>query len=113
MGLIKNVKKIMLELEEIKKTLTPSVINKANKYDETKEHLSNVELKVSNIVEFIDNNGNKGLKVFYEVSPIILQLDDDSKEIIYDKKFVSINMLNLISNEDMNKISKKIEENFK
>lgn len=116
MGLRKDVKNISSKVEEIKekmllieKNLMPSTIARAHKYSEIKEDLKNIELKVSNIVPIIDDHGNKGLKIYYEMDPIIISLDDEGN-LPYVASFAAINKLDLISGEDMQMISKRLGE---
>ena len=116
MGLRKDVKHISNVINELvdkvstmEKSLSPGVISRAQKYSEIKEDLKKIRLNVSNIVPIIDEHGNKGLKIYYEMDPIIITLDDEG-ELPYVADFAAINKLDLISNEDMQKISRKLEE---
>ena len=116
MGLRKDLKKFSSQMEEMKekissmeKNLMPGTIARAQKYSEMKEDLKNVKLKVSNIVPIIDDHGNKGLKIYYEMDPVIVALDDEGN-LPYVASFAAINKLDLISIEDMQTISKKLGE---
>lgn len=116
MGLRKDVKKISSQMEEmnqkillIEKSLTPGIVAKAHKYSEIKEDLKHIDLKVSNIVPIVDDHGNKGLKIYYEMDPIIISLDDEGN-LPYVASFAAINKLDLISGQDMQIISKKLGE---
>ena len=59
MGLRKDLKKIIKELQDIKEKITPEIIRKAKEYDEIKNDLEEIKFNVGNISEDIDDYGNK------------------------------------------------------
>ena len=80
--------------------------------EEIKRLLSNIELKVKSIIEVPGENGSTDLRIIYEAPQIILKFDDNN-EPYENNVFKSINMLNLISIDDMQKIVNAIKNRKK
>ena len=108
-----NIKKqILNDVQEIKKgleTLSEANQKKIAKYEETKEQLSKIRIEISNVKTCIENNGSLSLEVHYKVPVAKIRIDDEGF-LDVDEMFRAINLLNLISFEDMNKVQKKLEE---
>lgn len=104
-------KKLKKELTDIHQKLDTildsSIVSKANKCDFYEQQLKNIKLKVSRIKPKLIET-NIALTIEYEIEPVTIYLDDGN--IYPNETFKSINLLNLISFEDMNKIQKKIED---
>lgn len=104
-------KKVKQDIEEIKekvdKILDGSIVNKANKCDFYERNLKNIKLKVSRIKPVLFEN-NIGITIEYEIKPVTIYLDGEN--VFPNEVFKSINLLDLISYEDMAKIQKKIED---
>ena len=74
------------------------------------EQLGHIKLKVAKIVASDTNTGQPVITVTYELEPITLYVDDDGS--VYGeqlKLFYAINRLDLISQDDMEKIRKVID----
>lgn len=104
-------KKLKQELsalnEKVDKLLDESLINKANKCDFYEKNIKNVKLKVSKIKPVLVD-GNIGITIEYKINPVTIFIDGEN---IYPNEiFKSINLLDLISFEDMQKIQTKIED---
>ena len=108
MGLRKEVKQIKTTLEELKSNLAPGIIEKARKYDELVDNLSKIKIKVKSAKKIINDVGDKQLKVEYEIEPIILDFDEKGNP-KHEPMFYALNMTNLISFEDMQKLIKAIK----
>ena len=107
-------KKIIEDIEHIKSTLdymTKETFYKAQKYDEWKTYLNNIKFQTKSHPTFNKNDGSCGVVVNYSLSLNLIL--DDNNEIIGNDVFKAINMLNLISLEDMNNISETIKAAIK
>lgn len=109
MSLRKEIKVIKEELQDLKQQLSSNVIAKAKLYDELTKNLSNVHIKLKSAKSFISPSGEEQLKIEYEVDPVFLSFDDKN-EPLYNPRFYSMNITNLVSQEDMFKISKAIDK---
>lgn len=107
MGLRKEIKEIKSSVNELKLNLAPSIIDKARKYDELIENLSKIKIKVKSAKKVINDSGDKELKVEYEIDPILLSFDEKGNA-KYEPMFYALNITNLISYEDMEKLMKAI-----
>ena len=119
MGLKKEVKELISlmqeinkKVENIEKELLPGTAIKAQEGEEIKRDVDNVRIKVSNIIDIIDNHGNKGIKVSYEVDPIEICVDDEGN-LPYNARFIAMNKLNLLTPKDMMKLSDALERIIK
>jgi hypothetical protein len=108
MGLRKDIKEIKDSIKQINSNLDKTIIEKAKKFDELSENLKKVELKIKSAKMHISDSGEEQLKIEYEINPIYLQFDQDNN-IVCNPEFYAINMLNLISPQDMQKMSLAIE----
>lgn len=104
MGLRKDVKDIKEKLDNI----TSELFVKAKKYDEIMNYLSNIKISVKRASLTLSDDARYGVKVEYQVPDAIIKVDKDKNHTT--DMFKSINMLNLISISDMEKITKKLEE---
>lgn len=109
MGLKKQILEKLQALEEKVNTLSGENQIKIKKYEEQKEYLKDFNMKVSKTDYVVDKNGNIGIEVHYSVPKQIIQFDDENN-MIPNKTFKAINMLNLISMEDMQQISYLLDE---
>lgn len=108
----KKFNEIKKDTEEIIKILNGDLKEKALEGEEIKRLLSNIELKVKSIIEVPGENGSTDLRIIYEAPQIILKFDDNN-EPYENNVFKSINMLNLISIDDMQKIVNAIKNRKK
>lgn len=104
MGVLKDVKEIKTDIKELKGNLGV----RAKRADELENYISKIELKVKSVSEVPGADGKTDIRVVYEIPQIIIKFDD-SGEIIENEVFRAINMLNLISFDDMLKISNVIK----
>jgi hypothetical protein len=109
MGLKKDIKEIRASLDDLNKSLSKQIIDKANRMDETEKYLENVKIQLKSVKMTVTGTGEEQLKIEYEVEPVYLQFDPDNN-IIYNPTFYSMNMLNLLSPADMAKVSSAIEK---
>ena len=105
-------KDILEEVQDIKKNLqvfTNESQTKIKKYDEIMEYLKDVKINVSNIKPIINDKGTINVEITYSIPKQIIEFDDENN-IVANKIFKAINMLNLISFEDMEKIGLMLEK---
>ena len=105
----KEIKEIKDSLDDLKKSLSKQVIEKANRMDETEKYLENVNIQLKSVKMTVTGTGEEQLKIEYEIPPVYLQFDPDNN-IIYNPTFYSMNILNLLSPADMAKVSSAIEK---
>ena len=99
MGFRKDLKELKQDVAEIKASLSGDLSLKAKKLEEIQEDLSNISIKVKNVVETVDYNGKPALKIIYKI-PNILLLFDDNGNVMENAMFKAINGLDLISMDD-------------
>lgn len=104
MGFLKDIKEIKTNVQRISKTVDDKIIYKARKYDELKEYLKNIQFNIK-IKEEINNLGEKQLVLEYTLPKVTLSFDENY-DLIENRVFTSINMLDLIAVEDMIEITK-------
>lgn len=105
----KLITEILRNQKEIKELLNPNTLEKSRKYEETAKSLSHIRLSVKSIKTYVDENARKIVAVTYEpITEHIIVYDDG--EVFASDRFKAINDLNLISGEDMNKISIAIDK---
>ena len=109
MGIKKEIKSLKDKIEKIEQLFNKEIVEKATKLDEIEENLKSVNLKIKSAKMFVTETGEEQLKVEYEIDSVYLRFDQDNN-IMFNPTFYSINMLNLISPADMQKISKAIEK---
>ena len=107
MGILKDLKELKKDVAEIKATLVGDLEKKGKKYDEMKEDLSYVSLKVKSIVETVDETGKPALKIIYEAPQILLTFDDNGN-VLENSVFKAINGLDLIGMNDKIKLIESI-----
>lgn len=104
----KLLRRILDNQKEIKAMLDPSVLEKAKKYDELSARMKSVKLKVKNISRSIDEQGVDQVVVNYAPLSESIKIYDNG-QVVSSDCFKAINFMNLVSLEDMTKISKVIE----
>lgn len=102
MGLLKDVKEIKKNVEKINKSIDTKVVEKAKKYDEQVKYLNNIVLDLK-ISKKINPLGEEEYTLSYTLPPITLKFDENG-ELEENSLFTSINMLDLIKIDDMNRI---------
>lgn len=105
-------KDILKDVQEIKKDLeifTSEAQFKIKKYEEIMEYLKDIKINVSNIKPIINDKGTVNVEITYSIPKQIIEFDDENN-IVVNKVFKAINMLNLISFEEMEKISFMLEK---
>ena len=112
-------KKLLDELNELKNkiddltkdvsTLTKDNQTKIKKYNEMVEFLKDVKISVSKVNFNVNDRGSIGVDIHYHIPKQSIYFNDEN-EIIMNKTFRAINMLNLISLDDMQKISILLED---
>ena len=105
MGFIKDIKEIKTTLNEI----ASDTLEKARKYDELMKYLSKIKLELEKAALSYNQDGTYNVKVNYKMPYVLLSFDGDGN-VIQNERFTAINMLNLISIDDMMKISEVINE---
>ena len=100
---------IRKDLKEIKETLK----EKSKQYDEMKECLKSIKLKVKNAKVVFLENGTYGLEVSYDIAPVVVQYDRTTQEWAKNNTFYAINKLDLISFKDVTQINKILNEVIK
>lgn len=96
-----------LQFKQDIQDLSGKALIKAQECDEMKKFLKNVQFRVDKIKPAIRDNATYGLTVEYKIEPIELYFSENN-ELIPNDRFVSINMLNLVSYEDMRILTKSI-----
>lgn len=109
MGLKKKIMEQLTEIQGKMDTLTAENQQKIKKYEEITEYLGDIKINVSKIDFVVDKNGNVGIEVSYTIPKQKVEFDDEN-HLIQNKTFKAINMLNLISFDDMQKISNKLDD---
>ena len=100
---------IMDDQKEIKESLSPSTIRKANERDELVKRLSEFGTIPVKSVSVLDSpNGGKMVKVEYSIAPEYVLIDIDESVSCTDH-FSSMNALDIVSPSDQKKISEAIE----
>ena len=100
---------LLVEIDKKIEKINDETAKKAKKYDELTDLLSHIKLKVKNVSISINENGNCELKVDYQMPSQRISFDSENN-VVKNNTFYSINKLNLISFEDMEKIQSKINE---
>ena len=103
MGLRKDVKEIKDTLNQVTKT----ALTKANLYEKQLELLSKIKIEVKKVSTVLNPNLTTGIKVEYYIPPIQINIDSEGN-VENNEMFKAINLLDLISFEDMGKISSEI-----
>lgn len=82
---------------------------KIAKLDEINSLLRQITIKVKSAGYYIDDRGEKKLKVSYYIPNIILDIDEDYN-IKRNEMFRALNLLNLVDDEGLNTIQKEINK---
>jgi len=107
------VKSEIKEIKAILADMNDKSVYKAKLYDEQKDRLKNIKLKVEKAAVFFDpSNGVYGVKVEYSAPTALIYITDDG-EVVANDAFKSINLLDLISFDDMKKIQAEIDKAIK
>lgn len=101
-----SVKKDIKEIKEILERLDKDTLTKAKKYVELIDQLNSIKF-TARPKHFLDDNGNCCVLVEYSISPEKIMLDSNGNVAVSDT-FKNINLLNLISFEDMQRITDAI-----
>ena len=100
---------IWADVKTIKECQSPNLKKKADRFDSIVKSLDDIHLNVSKVYSKIDDEGRT--TVYVEYAPISAKIvigdTEDGNE--WDKEIVAINNLNLISYEDMRRISNVVE----
>lgn len=90
--------------------LTDETIKKAKAYDELKKYLKHIKLDVKSAnITFDTDEICYCIQINYHMPPVKIHIDRENN-IERNETFIAINNLNLISLDDMIKISQKIED---
>lgn len=103
----KSLRQEIIELRELLEKFDSETISKAKKYDEIQSYLASVKLKAKSGIKFNENAFSYSVVVDYS-SPKLELLIDENENVVASPTFKAINMLNLISYEDMEEIAKNI-----
>lgn len=106
MSIRKDLKAIKEELSNMNSS---AIIDKAKKYDELISYLADIKFDVESVKTAYDDNGTCFVIVNYKIPSVKLYVNEDGST-IPNNRFKAINMLNLISFEEMSKIAAYIEE---
>lgn len=108
----KRLDEIQTSVNELTKIVKTQELERLRKESEElkniKKLLSNIRLHVKKVEEVQDGDIQRKVKIVYELPIIILKYDDNGK-LIKNNFFYSINALDLISYDDMKRISKVLE----
>lgn len=104
MGLRKDVKKILEILEPFEK----DIMLKAKKYVELTGQVETIKFSVKSITHYIDEKGDYAVKIEYAM-PAQMITQDYEKNIVCSDMFKNINYLNMVSFDDMEKITRAVE----
>lgn len=108
----KRLDEIQTSVDELTKIVKTQELERLRKESEElkniKKLLSNIRLHVKKVEEVQDGDIQRKVKIVYELPIVILKYDDNGK-LIKNNFFYSINALDLISYDDMKRISKILE----
>ena len=99
MSFLKDLKELKKDVAEIKAVLSGNLQKDSEELKEIKKNLSFVNLRVKNISDTIDLNGQPALKVTYEAPQVILTFDDNGN-VMENNVFKAINVLDLLKIDD-------------
>lgn len=105
MGIIKDVKEIKKQINDISSRFDNKIIKKAEKYDEIKKLLKNIKFNLK-ITQKTDIDGSEEFEITYILPKITLKYDDQGKIYTDNDLFTSINQLDLIEIDDFLELSK-------
>lgn len=106
---IKEIKSTIVELKNSFDEIMGDALKKSKKCDEMSNYISNIQLDVARVdLVFNQETAKYGIKITYGIKPIELYFDSTINDFASNETFKSINMLNLISVDDMAKIVNKV-----
>jgi len=108
----KKNRQMQKNVEEIKDFLMHDCTKNKTELKEIKNNLSKIHVKVKNIVEVVDCNGEKALKIIYDFPQVLLSFDENGSPISNDL-FKAINALDLIDMSDKLRLVEAINKNNK
>lgn len=111
MGLKKLIAENIKETRELKEVLSKDGIKKIKEYDNLMNQISSLQsLLTITVAPTIDENGKTIIKLLYKcnIPAQIIEINDDGV-LVVPEIVKNINLLNIISIDDMNKISKSID----
>ena len=94
------------QLAVIERRLSTETLSKAERFSKLRFLTSEFKLSVDSVKPRLLEDGSIELVVSYKVPELIIKERDG--EAIYDPRIVSINLLDLITIEDMDKISNAV-----
>lgn len=103
----KSLRQEISELRELLEKLNSDTTQKAKKCEEIQSYLDSVKLKAKSSVKFNENAFGYSVVVEY-TAPKLELLIDENENVVASPTFKAINMLNLISYDDMEEIAKNI-----
>lgn len=95
-------------LTELINEMNNGAVQKAAKYEEIINLLKNVKINVKKFSSELKDNAMMSLKIEYEIPPIELIFDSENT-LLVNERFRAMNLLNLISFEDMAKIQEQLK----
>lgn len=95
------------EIIDMLNKMRSGAIQKAEKYDETLRLLKKVKINVKKFSTELKDNATVSLKIEYEIPPIEIMFDETGCSFI-NERFQAMNLLNLISFDDMRKIQEQL-----
>lgn len=99
------ISKDIKEIKEKLDSLSTTIIDKAQKYDEIQEMLKSLKFRVAKTYATWDDKRMQFVvKVEYQIPSVTLIVDEDGSAMLNDR-FKAINTLNLIPFEDMEKVA--------
>ena len=109
----KQIEFMQFTIDELKKTIETQELQRLRamqkEYNQEKEALKNVRIKLKDIKEVLCEDGYSRIEVKYEVPTIYLNLDGDGK-VLRNETFRAINILDLLPREDTLRIAKVLDE---
>ena len=102
---------ILSEVRALKRELRSKNQLAEKKIAELTSLIENIRFSVSSVVAKYDEFGNPSIKVHYSIEPKEIKCDEFGKP-IYPSFIIAANKLNLVSFEDMQKISQKVNNLF-
>jgi len=109
----KQIEFMQFTIDELKKTIETQELQRLRtmqkEYNQEKEALKNVRIKLKDIREVLCEDGYSRIEVKYEVPTIYLNLDGDGK-VLRNETFRAINILDLLPREDTLRIAKVLDE---
>lgn len=110
MSIIKDIKELKKQIAILnEKMLNKEIIFKAQKYDEMVSNLNKIKFGLKIKKQFNQETGDVFLKIDYELPSIELHFDENGN-VIKNDLFYSINVLNLLDDNNLNILQQEIEK---